>query len=795
MQIKMRILVASYRREDVAIELYGRTDDGRSVTALYFGFSPYFDIVEPGESCLAVYRSDPEYVSEKDLSLWVDGQNRSVKRIIVRSPWKVPELREKCGKKYRILAADIPFHHRFIYDMDLGPSVEIDCEEIESDRKRYTTDLVVKINSIRNTDDFAPRLKILSFDVENAIQTSGNDLYGEIFVIGYSIFDGTQWKKGHVTGREPDLLKEFVKVVQTEDPDILTGYNIDGYDLPVIKHRMEKYGIRMAIGRDKTEPHRVMGQYWRLHGRTISDTWWAVKKVLHPKHETLNYVAKELLGEGKDNINRLKIEEEWRNRQQEVIEYCIKDADLTLRIFNKLRMVDRNMFMSTVTKLPFDDVANGGTSNYVDSLLIRKADRENIGVPMTNHNLKEAPIEGGYVHSIGAGIYDNVIVLDFKSMYPSMIMKYNICFTTYDPNGTIVAPNGVKFLDPSVKRGLVPRLLKELMDQRDAVKRRMKSALPDEREYLDGIQGAIKILMNTFYGVLASSFYRFTNLDIGSAVTAYARKTITDLIGRLQGENYKVIYGDTDSIFIESGAAAHDDAIRIGRDLSERLSGELGVTLEFEKVMDPLFSHGAKKRYAGRIVYPESQKGEILVRGYEVRRTDSFDLQSQALSRVFDLILSRDIEGAARYAKEIVEKVRRGDASINIEDLVISRTVKDFNEYKEEKSLANVRVAKKLMERGETFIPGMKVSWIVTNSKKTPQEVEPYIDGAPFEFTPDWDYYARRIEETLDRVLEGIADDYREAMEKQTNLTNFTSESPEPKKQPEKAQKNLFEFN
>ncbi|MEM3676039.1 MAG: DNA polymerase domain-containing protein, partial [Thermoplasmataceae archaeon] len=181
--------------------------------------------------------------------------------------------------------------------------------------------------------------------------------------------------------------------------------------------------------------------------------------------------------------------------------------------------------------------------------------------------------------------------------------------------------------------------------------------------------------------------------------------------------------------------------------------------------------------------------------GYEVRRTDSFDLQSQALSRVFDLILSRDIEGAARYAKEMVEKVRRGDSSINVEDLVISRTVKEFNEYKEEKSLANVRVAKKLIERGETFIPGMKVSWIVTNSKKTPQEVEPYIDGVPFEFTPDWDYYARRIEETLDRVLEGIADDYKEVLEKQTNLTKFISDASAKPKTEGTGQRNLFEFN
>ncbi len=786
----MRVLVASYRSRDVAVELFGRTDDGRSVTALYFGFRPYFDLVEPSDACLQMYRADEEYVDEEDMKLWVDGEDRNVTRIYVSSPWKVPKLREKCGNRFKVLAADIPFHHRFIYDMDLNPCITITGEEMPEEKGNFTTDLVVKIEKLDKCEDFVPPVKILSFDIENAVTPAKGEEYGHILMIGYAVHDGREVHKGYLDGDEKKILLDFVSLIKQEDPDILTGYNIDGYDLPVIQSRMQKFGIRFTIGRDGEVPHRIQGQYWRLHGRTVSDTWWAVKKIMHPKHETLNYVSQELLGEGKDNINRLKIEEEWANRRQEVIEYCIKDAYLTLQIFQKLRVVDRNMFMSTVTKLPYDDVSNGGTSNYVDSLLIRKADREKIGVPMTSHNGKDNPIEGGYVHSIGAGIYDNVIVLDFKSMYPSMIMKYNICFTTLSPDGENVAPNGIKFLSDSRKPGLVPRLLRDLMEERDRVKARMKAAKGDEREYLDGIQGALKILMNTFYGVLASSFYRFTNLEIGSAVTGYARETIKGLIEKLKSENFRVIYGDTDSVFIESGAQSPEEAISIGRELSERISREEGVIVEFEKVMDPLFSHGAKKRYAGKIIYPESQKGEVLVRGYEVRRTDSFDLQSEALSKVFELVLDRNLQGAIDFRNDIIGKIKAGDtSSINIDDLVISRSVRDFRNYKEQ-SLANIRVAKKLMEMGETFIPGMKVSWIVTNSKKSPQEVEPYMDGVPFNGTPDWEYYARRVDETLNRVLEGLSEDYRELQE-----NGRTDTSGKAKDNMDTQQKSLFEFS
>ena len=117
------------------------------------------------------------------------------------------------------------------------------------------------------------------------------------------------------------------------------------------------------------------------------------------------------------------------------------------------------------------------------------------------------------------------------------------------------------------------------------------------------------------------------------------------------------------------------------------------------------------------------------------------------------------MDGAREYANNLVKMVSSGDPGIPMEKLVISRSVRKFGEYKENMNLANVRVAKKLMDRGETFIPGMKVSWIVTNSRRSPQEVEPFIDGTKFDGVPDWNYYASRVRETLNRVLESLGDE------------------------------------
>ncbi|EQD77857.1 DNA polymerase delta catalytic subunit, partial [mine drainage metagenome] len=307
-------------------------------------------------------------------------------------------------------------------------------------------------------------------------------------------------------------------------------------------------------------------------------------------------------------------------------------------------------------------------------------------------------------------------------MYPSMIIKYNICFTTLDRNGKTLSPTGVRFLDISQKEGLVPRILRELMNERDIVKTTMKKSSGDEYDYYDGVQNALKILMNTFYGVLASSFYRFTNLEIGGSITAYARRTIMNLIEKLKEDGLRVIYGDTDSVFIESGAQSDEEAVRIGKELSSRISSELSVSIEFEKVMDPFFSHGAKKRYVGMITYPEVDRGKMLVRGYEIRRTDSFDLQSEVLEKVFDFIMKRDKIGARDYSELIVKRLLQGDRTLDIKKLVISRSVKDYDKYKDAESLANVRISKKLQEQGERFIPGMKVSWIVTDSSVSPQD-------------------------------------------------------------------------
>ncbi len=761
----VRIITASYRREPIdgpedvqvpVIQVFGRTREGRSIAIEYSGFQPYFFVIAPPQALRGAFARDKQVVAFEDVSLEVEGRPTPCARVVLRQPWRTPEYREKARKFGSTpLEADIPFQHRFIYDMDLGAAVRV-VGTARDPAGRYTTDLFVVAERFEPCDPFRPALRILSFDIENSIRD------GHIFCIGIAYRDAGEIKTRILTGSEKEIIERFVKMIDELDPDIISGYNIDGYDLPVLIERAAKHGMqRLSLARDHSTFFHMGERFWRLDGRILTDVWWAVRAEMRPKQETLDYVAKHLLGEGKHELQRRRIDEEWEADRDKVIRYCIQDAELSLRILERVRRIEKTLDLAAVSKLPLEDVLHGRTSNLIDSILIRAADRAKVAVPMMKmRGGRVEQIEGGYVHSLQPGLYEWVTSLDFRAMYPSLIIENNICFTTVSPNGTIVSPTGAKFLPAEVKKGLLPVILANLMKDRQEVRTKQKAETdPQMKEFYDGLQAAIKVLMNAFYGVLASSFYRFNDPKVGASITAFARERIKGIIGELEADGVKVVYADTDSVFFQSPSAGLQESLDFARKTAERFSRGR-ISMEVDKIYETLFSHGKKKRYAGKVAWPEDLRGEMVVRGYEIRRTDAFDLQSEAQGRVFEKILDRDQDGSIALAKQIVAEVRLGTPTLAnperdpIEALVISRTVKEENQYVNPNSMSNVIAARKLEEMGEEFMPGMKVSWIVTDSKRSPMEVEPYVSGRAFDKRPDWEYYARRVSQTLAYITE-----------------------------------------
>jgi DNA polymerase I len=194
------------------------------------------------------------------------------------------------------------------------------------------------------------------------------------------------------------------------------------------------------------------------------------------------------------------------------------------------------------------------------------------------------------------------------------------------------------------------------------------------------------------------------------------------------------------------------------------------------------------------------------VRGYEIRRTDAFELQSASQMKVFELLLNGDSNGAIELAKDLVSRLKSGvipkefvpEDTQDVELLVISRSVKEENEYDRPESMSNVQAAQKLRKMGQEVVSGMKVSWIVTDGKSSPQQVEPYVSGIQFNVKPDWEYYARRLAQTLSYVTEVYGWDEKALLTgkqaaKQTSLLHeeFNGESKKEKPEVKRTDKSL----
>ena len=594
-QWDVRLIGVTYSKVegDLALHLYGKTEDGKSVAVKYTGFEPYFFVLEPSDEVIGILGDDPRVVRLEDRELLFKGEKKRAKRVVVTYPWLVPDIRGQVIQRTTVLAADIPFHFRFLYDNDLGSCVRVFGEQFED--ARYRTDIIVRAERFETIKPFRPSLRTMSFDIETSLKAP------KIFTICCVVKDGDKVDSRSFDGDEAQMIKAFSEYIIESDPDVITGYNIDGFDIPQIMQRVSALKLpELAWGRFPGTIQQYNKRFWWCEGRVIIDAWWAVKKVMRPKQETLNAVSKLLLGEEKHDVDPKKMDDEWAADKARVMKYCIQDAHLALRVLEKIAMLNRSMDLAAVSKLPLDDVVNGTTSQLIDSILIRLADRNNVAVPMTTRNYEDTEaIEGGYVHDIKSGLHHWVLTLDFRSMYPSTIISKNICFTTLHPEGSIVSPSGARFLDKSVRVGLLPGILEDLMRERAATKKAMKEAkTPDEADYYNGLQEAIKILMNSFYGVLASSFYRFTDPSIGASITSFAREATKDLIRKLESENLEVIYSDTDSVFFLSPHKDLEASIKFGQQIAERFSKD-GMVLEFEKIMEPFFSHGMKKKVRG----------------------------------------------------------------------------------------------------------------------------------------------------------------------------------------------------
>lgn len=622
-----------------------------------------------------------------------------------------------------------------------------------------------------------PALKALSLDIETRghsdelYSIAGATMPGAdreasacVFMIGTAedeLRDGYALRYFH---NEHDLLLAFFDWLKVVDPDLIIGWSIVNFDLNFLNRKCRALGIPFAIGRGD-EPAIVMqpgnpGQprIARVPGRGVLDGiallkagFWAFESF------SLDHVAHEMLGVGKlitsEQDKVAEINRQFRDDKPLLADYNMRDCTLVNEIFAKADLISFAVQRSNLTGLAIDRL--GGSVAALDNLYLPRLHRCGFVAPDVQSESDGLGSPGGYVFDSEPGLYENVLVLDFKSLYPSIIRTFFIDPLGLAQPGENPVPgfHGAAF---SRDQHILPGLIEELWQARDVAKRDKNSPLSQ----------AIKIIMNSFYGVLGSNGCRFHSQQLASSITRRGHEIITQSRDRIAASGYQVIYGDTDSLFVLLGAS-HDSqgAQHIGQGLMNDLNAWWAATLretydiechlevEFEthytRFLMPTVrgtQTGSKKRYAG-LISGSNGEPQLVVKGLEAARSDwtplAREFQRELLRRVF---LDLPYEG---YVRDTAVALQNGE----LDDALIyrKRLRRRLDEYQRNVP-PHVQAARKLTRHGSW------VRYVITINGPEP------VDA--LKSAPDYKHY-------LDKQLAPVADSILQFLN--TSFSDITS--------------------
>ena len=682
------IIQASYRivAGVPIVHLYGRLDDTRTFLVRDHRQRPHFWIAAADSE--RAHRHGARALMEPTLSAFPDGQ--PVARIDLRVPPDAPPLRDALhAAGIATYEADVRFAMRYLIDRNIRGGCLIDGEPASS-AADCGVDLVFDDPELQAADvEFAPR--VLSFDIETNPYTQrllAISMYGcgldEVVIVDPDA--RAMPENAHGVHGERDAIDVFCTAVRAADPDVLTGWNVIDFDLTFLAGVAKRLKHPFELGRGPGELRLRPARGWfgsgqaTIPGRLVLDGPDLVRGAFVRMDEySLDAVGRTVLGEGKavqgDADDRIgESLDGYRNNLPQFALYARTDARLVLEILERLDLVTLAVARSRLTGMPLDRVA-ASIASFDFVYLSQLRGRGQVAPSVRSDDARvHAAQSGGHVFEPVTGLHDNVWVFDFKSLYPTLMRTFNIDPLTFTPDPSeddIVTVGGAGFRRaPAV----LPQMLAELFPRRAAARRAGNEVAAQ----------AIKILMNSFYGVLGTPACRFYNPAIANAITSQGRHFLEWARHWFEQRGFAVLYGDTDSVFVASAMmdsqAAHAAAGQLAADINADLADyirqrwqlDCHMELEFEKLYVRLLlpsvrggSSGARKRYAG-VLYGGSAD-EVDFVGMEVVRRDWTDLAKRVQRELYARLFSnRPVEA---YLREVVDQLRAGQ----LDELLVYR--------------------------------------------------------------------------------------------------------------------------
>lgn len=824
MELEFQLLDCDYIMLDNSpvIRLFGIAKDGKSICAFYRGYYPYFYILPKNDFETRVEEflkkqfaglvKEIEKVS-KYQPIGYQTNKISLLKIILNDPSRVPEVRDALQREKlveSVYEADILFRYRFMSDFGLSGFKWLRVSGTQNRTKTVKTAITIDVNEIKEIENLEnSNLKYISLDIETIAEEGVPDpkknIIGMIslsfspsynsepsLVLVSKTFIKTN-KNIKIFPNEKEMLKEFLKIIDNYDPDVLVGYNINNFDIPYLLTRLRENDLSTVLGRCNQKPaiSRKIGSYYRnsIIGRIIVDAYDLIKESIRKgnlrlKRLGLGDVSRELLNDEKIDITHSEIFGHWHGDNEKLtklVEYARKDANLALRLVLEKSLLDKFFELSKVSGILLQDCLDSGEAQRVENLLLREFNRHEYVLPCkpsegTYDDQEIQELKGALVLEPKTGLHtDSIVYLDFKSMYPSIFISYNICPTTLMKNKdtnieTIKPPYGTEFVSKNVKEGILPMILKRLIAERDRVRaEEKKNTDKNIKRLFEAKQLALKIMTNAFYGYTGYLRARLYVIDIANTVTACGRFLINKTKEIIETKSdYEVIYGDTDSIMVNVNTKDIESAYEIGGKLETLVNSELTgiVQMKIEKVFKSLLIL-SKKRYAG-IAYEKSNgewKEDLIMRGIETVRRDWCDAATKILFDVLNILLKeQNPKKAFSYVKEFLLKLERNE--IPIEDLIVTKSIsKSIGSYKGIQP--HIELVKKLKKRnGESPGVGDRVSFVIVKGMQllsTRAEDPEYIKKNKIPIDSKY-YVENQILPPLERVFEVIGISKNELM-------------------------------